>query len=111
MSAGLAYLDRGHEFAAEIGDVGDDAPPYEVAVAEGGLIHPGRAGIHQVVLDAQAAGGALAVHDPGRDPDQAGMLNNAPGGLIQRGMTITAFAWVVLLAARLLRQQQPAATT
>jgi hypothetical protein len=43
--------------------------------------------------------------------DQAGMLNNAPGGLIQRGMTITAFAWVVLLAARLLRQQQPAATT
>ena len=43
--------------------------------------------------------------------DQAGMLNNAPGGLIQRGMIITGFAWVVLLAARLLRQQQPAART
>jgi Protein of unknown function (DUF998) len=43
--------------------------------------------------------------------DQAGALANAPGGLLQRVMIITGFGWVVLLAARLLRQQQPAATT
>ena len=43
--------------------------------------------------------------------DQAGMLNNAPGGLLQRGMIVTGFAWVVLLAARLSRQQQLAART
>ncbi len=43
--------------------------------------------------------------------DQAGVLPNAPGGLLQRAMIITGFGWVVLLAARLLRQQQPAATT
>jgi hypothetical protein len=43
--------------------------------------------------------------------DQPGMLTNAPGGLIQRAMVVTGFAWVILLAARLLRQQQPAART
>lgn len=43
--------------------------------------------------------------------DQAGVLPNAPGGLLQRAMIITGFGWVVLLATRLLRQQQPAATT
>jgi hypothetical protein len=42
--------------------------------------------------------------------DQAGVLSNAPGGLLQRGMIVGGFGWVVLLAARLLRQQQPAAT-
>jgi hypothetical protein len=42
--------------------------------------------------------------------DQAGVLPNAPGGLLQRGMIITGFGWIVLLAARLLRQQQPATT-
>jgi hypothetical protein len=43
--------------------------------------------------------------------DQAGVLSNAPGGLIQRTMIVAGFGWIVLLAARLLRQQQPAATT
>jgi hypothetical membrane protein len=42
--------------------------------------------------------------------DQAGVLPNAPGGLIQRVTIITGFGWVVLLAARLLRQQQSATT-
>jgi Protein of unknown function (DUF998) len=42
--------------------------------------------------------------------DQAGVLANAPGGLLQRGMIITGFGWVVLLAARLLHQEQPATT-
>jgi hypothetical protein len=38
------------------------------------------------------------------------VLPNAPGGLIQRATIITGFGWIVLLAARLLRQQQPATT-
>jgi hypothetical protein len=42
--------------------------------------------------------------------DQAGVLANAPGGLLQRGMIITGFGWIALLAARLLHQQQPATT-
>jgi hypothetical protein len=42
--------------------------------------------------------------------DQAGALANAPGGLLQRAMIIAVFAWIVLLAARLLRQQQPGTT-
>jgi Protein of unknown function (DUF998) len=42
--------------------------------------------------------------------DQAGVLPNAPGGLLQRGMIITGLAWIVLVAVRLLRQQQPAVT-
>ena len=37
--------------------------------------------------------------------DQAGVLNNAPGGLLQRAMILSSFAWVVLLAVRLRRQQ------
>jgi hypothetical protein len=41
--------------------------------------------------------------------DQAGVLANAPGGLLQRGMIITGFGWIVLVAVRLLRRQ-PAAT-
>src|SRR5215208_5689081 len=77
VSAALAPLDRGHELSAEIWDVGHYAAPHEVAVAEGGLVHPGRARVHQIVLDAQAAGGALAVHDAGRDPDQASMADQA----------------------------------
>jgi hypothetical protein len=43
--------------------------------------------------------------------DQAGALPNAPGGLLQRGMIIAGFAWIILLAARLLRHQQPATTS
>jgi hypothetical protein len=39
------------------------------------------------------------------------MLTNAPGGLTQRAMIVTGFAWVILLATRVLRQQQPAART
>jgi hypothetical protein len=43
--------------------------------------------------------------------DQAGVLPNAPGGVVQRAMIVAGFSWIVLLAARLLRQQQPATTT
>src|SRR5829696_9399206 len=76
-SGGPACLDRGDELAAEIRDVGYHPAPHQVAVAEGGLVHPDRARVYQVVLDAQAAGGALAVHDPGRDPVQAGVADQA----------------------------------
>jgi Protein of unknown function (DUF998) len=37
--------------------------------------------------------------------DQAGVLPNAPGGLLQRAMIIAGFGWVVLLASRLLRRR------
>jgi Protein of unknown function (DUF998) len=42
--------------------------------------------------------------------DQADVLPNAPGGLLQRAMVIAGFGWCVALAVRLLRQQQPATT-
>jgi hypothetical protein len=31
--------------------------------------------------------------------------------VVQRAMIVAGFSWIVLLAARLLRQQQPATTT
>lgn len=39
--------------------------------------------------------------------DQAGVLPDAPGGLVQRTMIVTGFGWVVLVATHLLRQAQP----
>lgn len=33
--------------------------------------------------------------------DGSGVLPNAPGGLVQRLMLVTAFGWVALVAARL----------
>jgi hypothetical protein len=42
--------------------------------------------------------------------DQAGVLPNAPGGLVQRTMIVTGFGWIVLLAARLLRQYRGSAS-
>jgi hypothetical protein len=68
VSAGLARLDRGDELAAEIGDVGHDRAPDQIAVAQGGLVHPGRPRIHQIVFDAQASGGALASTIPAEIP-------------------------------------------
>jgi Protein of unknown function (DUF998) len=38
--------------------------------------------------------------------DQAGVLTNAPGGLLQRVMIITGFGWCVALAGRLLVDTQ-----
>lgn len=38
--------------------------------------------------------------------DQAGVLPNAPGGLLQRAMVITGFGWCVALAGRLLMNTQ-----
>jgi Protein of unknown function (DUF998) len=38
--------------------------------------------------------------------DQAGVLPNAPGGLLQRAMVITGFGWCVALAVRLLVDTQ-----
>jgi hypothetical protein len=41
----------GHEFAAEVGDIGDHPAPDQVTLAERRLVHPGRAGVLQVVFD------------------------------------------------------------
>src|SRR5580765_8779169 len=38
--SGRVALDRGHELAAEIGDVLDHATPHDVPVTERGLVHP-----------------------------------------------------------------------
>src|SRR3712207_329835 len=74
----LGGLDqRGDQFAAEGGDVGDDAAPDEVAVAEGGLVGPGRPGVDQVVLDAEGTGGARAPDDPRGDGDEAAVADDA----------------------------------
>lgn len=40
--------------------------------------------------------------------DMTGILPNAPGGLVQRIAIISGFGWLMLLALRLLRQQQSA---
>jgi hypothetical protein len=48
------------------------------------------------------AGAARTVQVTGLD--QAGVLPNASGGLLQRAMIIAGFGWVVLLATRLLRR-------
>jgi hypothetical protein len=45
--------DRGDQLAAEVGDVVDDAAPHDAPVAERGLIDPGGARVHEVVLDAE----------------------------------------------------------
>jgi Protein of unknown function (DUF998) len=39
--------------------------------------------------------------------DQAGVLPNAPGGLLQRLVVITGFGWCIALAGRLLVDPQP----
>src|SRR5260221_7344985 len=53
----LAGLDCGDQFAAEGRNVFHDPAPHQVAVLQGWFIDPDRAGVHQVVLDAEAAGG------------------------------------------------------
>src|SRR2546430_13542385 len=69
--------DGGDEFATEVGDVLDHSAPDDVAVAEGGFVDPDRTGVHEIVLDPQAPGGALPVDDAGRDPDEAGVADQA----------------------------------
>src|SRR5690606_1946964 len=67
---------RGDQLPAEIGDVLDDAAPYDLAIAEGRLVAPGRARVEQVVLDAQAARrGAALLEEARRDQHQPGMAD------------------------------------
>ena len=56
---------------------------------------------------------AEAVDVIGADSHRAGpgrRAAHAPGGLLQRLMIIASFAWMILLAVRLLRRKQPAVT-
>lgn len=55
-----------HQDAVVLGDVLDDASPDDVAVAERRFIDPGRAGVYQVVLDAQRPRRVRALDDAGR---------------------------------------------
>src|SRR3712207_4162425 len=60
---------RRHQLAVEVGDVGDDAPPDEVAVRKSGLVRPGGPGVDEVVLDAERARGAGPFDDASGDGD------------------------------------------
>ena len=63
----LLPSDSGHELAAEGGDVCDHAAPDEVALAKRRFVHPGRAGVLEVVLDAQRARSPRAIDYAGGD--------------------------------------------
>src|SRR6266545_1148433 len=69
------FFDGGDELAAERRDVLHHTPPHDGAVAKGWLVHPGGAGVHQVVLDAEAPGGPVPADDSGGDADQPGMAD------------------------------------
>ena len=67
----LRLFDRRHQLTAEVGNVGDDAPPHQAAIAEGGLIHPRCARVDQIVFDAQAARGLVTFDDARRNADES----------------------------------------
>src|SRR6266508_6224537 len=67
------FFDGGDQFVAERRDVLHHTPPHDVAVAEGRLVDPGGAGVHQVVLDAEASGGPVPADDAGGDADEPGV--------------------------------------
>src|SRR6266540_2689221 len=69
------FFDGGDELAAERRDVLHHTPPHDGAVAKGRLVHPGCAGVHQVVLDAEAPGRLVPADDAGGDADQPGMAD------------------------------------
>src|SRR6266545_728027 len=59
------FFDGSDQFVAERRDVLHHTPPHDVAVAESWLVDPGGAGVHQVVLDAEASGGPVSADEPG----------------------------------------------
>src|SRR5919107_3587968 len=79
VTAPLPFGERRDQLAAEGGDVGDDAAPDQVTLAEGRLVHPGRPGVLQVVLYAQRARRADTLYYPGRDRDEATVADDADG--------------------------------
>src|SRR6266508_79720 len=66
------FFDGGDELAAERRDVLHHTPPHDGAVAKGRLVHPGCAGVHQVVLDAEAPGRLVPADDAGGDAHPPG---------------------------------------
>src|ERR687898_473341 len=75
----LLLCERRHQFAAEGGDVRDDAAPDQVPLAEGGLVHPSRPCVLQIVLDAEGASRADALHYAGGDGDQPAVADDPDG--------------------------------
>src|SRR5436190_414700 len=71
--------ERGDEFTAEGGNVGDDASPHEVTVAKSGFIHPGCAGVDEIIFDAQRASGTATFDNACRDGDEATVTDDADG--------------------------------
>src|SRR5919107_2428256 len=69
----------GDELAAEGGDVGDDAAPDQVALAECGLVDPGRAGVLEVVFDAKRSRRAYPIDYAGGDRDEPAVADDADG--------------------------------
>src|SRR5215210_8085082 len=69
----------GDEFAAEVGDVGDHAAPDQVALAERRLVHPGRAGVLEVVFDPERPRRADPLHDAGGDRNEPTVADDADG--------------------------------
>src|SRR5215204_1885187 len=69
----------GDEFAAELGDVGDNAAPDQVPFAERRLVNPNRAGVLQVVFDPQRARGPRPIDDAGGDRDEPAVADDADG--------------------------------
>ena len=67
-SAPGGLAEGGHQLALEGRDVGHHAAPDQLAVAEGRLVHPLRAGEDEVVLDAERAGGARRRRSRPRSP-------------------------------------------
>jgi hypothetical protein len=55
------------QLAAEVRDVLDYTPPYEVSIPEGGLIDPGSTSVDQVILEAQRAGSPVPASNAGGD--------------------------------------------
>src|SRR5215212_7574265 len=69
----------GDELAAERGDVGDYAAPDQVALAECGLVDPGRAGVLEVVFDAKRSRRADPIDYAGGDRDEPAVADDADG--------------------------------
>src|SRR6266545_2554187 len=69
------FFDGSDQFVAERRDVLHHTPPHDVAVAESWLVDPGGAGVHQVVLDAEASGGPVSADDAGGDADEPGVAD------------------------------------
>src|SRR5829696_6515260 len=66
----LLFGQGGDELAAEVRDVWDHPAPDQVTLAERRLVHPGRAGVLQVVFNDERASSAGPFYYASRDRDE-----------------------------------------